>query len=51
MTLFDTLKTRFDQRMRYNRTRHELAALPFAQKVDLDINGREDAVARAAIYG
>ncbi|SIS88024.1 hypothetical protein SAMN05421759_10561 [Roseivivax lentus] len=51
MTLFDHVKTRLDQHMRYTRTRHELKSLPFEQKVDLDINGREDAVARHAVYG
>lgn len=51
MTLIDTMKNRLNKRMQYNRTRHELTALPFEQKVDLGINGREDAVARAAVYG
>ncbi|QFS83154.1 hypothetical protein FIU97_09975 [Roseivivax sp. THAF40] len=51
MTLIDTMKNRLALRARYSRTRHELTALPFEQKVDLGINGREEAVARAAVYG
>ncbi|QFT63224.1 hypothetical protein SAMN05421853_10968 [Roseivivax halotolerans] len=51
MAFFNTLNTRFRQHAAYRRTRHELESLPFDVKVDLDLNGRERDVAKAAIYG
>ncbi|MHA6323907.1 hypothetical protein [Roseivivax sp. CAU 1753] len=51
MAFFDTLNTRLRNHARYNRTLRQLEALPFGMKVDLDINGREEKVARNAVYG
>lgn len=47
---FSSLKQRIDRPRAYSRTRRELRALPLHVRLDLDIAGIEDQVARRAVY-
>ena len=49
--LFTSLRSRMEKHARYSRTLAELRALPLDVKLDLDIAGIEDKVAREAVYG
>jgi hypothetical protein len=51
MTLFTDIRSRLARRARYTRTVSELRRLPLDVKLDLDIAGIEDRVARRAVYG
>ncbi|MFZ5961443.1 hypothetical protein ACOXXX_00690 [Thalassococcus sp. BH17M4-6] len=48
---FNTLRDRIHKNAAYHRTLSELNALPLEIKLDLDIAGIEDKVARRAVYG
>lgn len=51
MQIVASLRTRIAQHRQYARTLAELQDLPAAIKRDLDIEGREIALARKAVYG
>ena len=51
MTTLNALRTRFDRSRAYRRTLSELRALPRNLRIDLDISGIEEQVARRAVYG
>ncbi|MGR3495314.1 hypothetical protein [Citreimonas sp.] len=51
MTMFTDLRARMARRARYRQTVYELRRLPIDVKLDLDIAGIEDRVARQAVYG
>ena len=46
-----SLRARLQRRAAYSTTLHELRALPMDLRIDLDIAGIEDKVARQAVYG
>jgi len=50
--LIQTLKTAAEKRARYLRTRDEIARMPLAIALDLDIYpGDAERIARKAVYG
>ncbi|SDY27153.1 hypothetical protein [Citreimonas salinaria] len=51
MTFISNLRARMARRARYRQTVYELRKLPLDIKLDLDIAGIEDRVARQAVYG
>ena len=48
---FSDLRSRMHKRAAYRETLAELRALPLQSRIDIDVAGREDAVARKAVYG
>ncbi|MCC1493358.1 glyceraldehyde-3-phosphate dehydrogenase [Cognatishimia sp. F0-27] len=48
---FQTIRKTFAQRTAYRSTLEELRSLPMSTRIDLDIAGREEQVARRAVYG
>ena len=46
-----TLRSELARRAAYSNTLRELRALPIETRIDLDIAGIEDRVARQAVYG
>lgn len=51
MSMIADLRARMARRARYRQTVYELRKLPLDIKLDLDIAGIEERVARRAVYG
>ncbi|SPF80762.1 glyceraldehyde-3-phosphate dehydrogenase [Pseudoprimorskyibacter insulae] len=51
MQIVETLRARIARHRQYSRTLSELKSLPMSIKTDLEILGREEQLARKAVYG